>query len=183
MLRLDNNSQEQPSFWESVLPPELFQMNEELTEVDRLLNDDRFFAPFREKFDIRIGRPTTAVATYLRLMYLKYRYQLGYEALVKEVKDSFAWRRFCHLSLDEKVPDSTTLIKLTHRYGEETVKALNAALVLKLKADKVVRGKKLRLDTTVVESDVHYPTDTGLLNDGIRVVSRIVGKLKKARAQ
>jgi IS5 family transposase len=99
---------------------------------------------------------------------------------VKEVKDSLAWRRFCHLSLDEKIPESSTLIKLTHKYGGETVKALNAALVLKLKESKVVRGKKLRIDTTVVESDIHYPTDTGLLNDGIRVVSRFVGKLKKA---
>jgi transposase, IS5 family len=113
-------------------------------------------------------------------MYLKYHYQLGYEALVKEVKDSFAWRRFCHLSLDDKVPDSSSLIKLTHKYGEETVIALNTALMLKLKESKVVRGKKLRLDTTVAEADIHYPTDTGLLNDGIRVISRVVGKLKKA---
>jgi IS5 family transposase len=179
MLRLDNDSQEQPSLWEFVLPPELFQMNEELTQVDKLLNDERFLTPFKAKFGTNIGRPTTAVATYLRMMYLKYRYQLGYEVLVKEVKDSFAWRRFCHLSLEEKVPDSTTLIKLTHKYGEETIKALNEALVLKLKESKVVRGKKLRIDTTVVESDIHYPTDTGLLNDGIRVVTRVVARLKK----
>jgi IS5 family transposase len=176
---MDNNSQEQPSFWESVLPPELFQMHEELTQVDKLLNDERFLAPFQQKFGTGMGRPTTAVATYLRMMYLKYRYQLGYEVLVKEVKDSFAWRRACHLSLDESVPDSTTLIKLTHKYGEETVKALNEALVLKLKESKVVRGKKLRIDTTVVESDIHYPTDTGLLSDGIRVITRAVTKLKK----
>jgi IS5 family transposase len=179
MLRLDNDSQEQSSFWESVLPPELFQMNEELTQVDKLLNDERFLVPFQQKFGTGMGRPTTAVSTYLRMMYLKYRYQLGYEVLVKEVKDSFAWRRFCHLSLDESVPDSTTLIKLTHKYGEETVKALNEALVLKLKESKVVRGKKLRIDTTVVESDIHYPTDTGLLNDGIRVITRAVTRLKK----
>jgi IS5 family transposase len=179
MLRLDNNSQEQPSLWETVLPPELFQMNEELTQVDKLLKDERFLAPFQQRFGTGIGRPTTAVATYLRMMYLKYRYQLGYEILVKEVKDSFAWRRFCHLALDERVPDSTTLIKLTHKYGEETVKTLNEALVLKLKESKVVRGKKLRIDTTVVESDIHYPTDTGLLNDGIRVVTRVVTRLKK----
>jgi IS5 family transposase len=179
MLRLDNNSQEQPSFWESVLPPELFQMNEELTRVDKLLADERFLTPFREKFSTGIGRPTTAVATYLRMMYLKYRYQLGYEVLVKEVKDSFAWRRFCHLSLDDTVPDSTTLIKLTHKYGDETVKALNEALVRKLKENRVVRGKKLRIDTTVVESDIHYPTDTGLLNDSIRVITRVVTRLKK----
>lgn len=178
MLRLDNDSQEQSSFWESVLPPELFQMNEELTQVDKLLNDECFLEPFQAKFGTKMGRPTTAVATYLRMMYLKYRYQLGYEVVAKEVKDSFAWRRFCHLALDEGVPDSTTLIKLTHKYGEETVKALNEALVLKMKERKVVRGKKLRLDTTVVESDIHYPTDTGLLNDGIRVITRVVTRLK-----
>jgi IS5 family transposase len=165
--------------WESVLPPELFQMNEELTRVDTLFDDERFFAPFRERFGTRMGRPTTAVATYLGMMYLKHRYQLGYEVLVKEVKDSFAWRRFCHISLDDRVPDSTTLIKLTHKYGEDTVRALNDALVLKLKEGKVVRGRKLRIDTTVVESDIHHPTDTGLLTDGIRVITRVVSKLKK----
>jgi transposase, IS5 family len=180
MLRLDNDSQERPSLWETVLPPELFQMNEELTRVDKLLDDERFFAPFREKFGTRMGRPTTAVATYLRMMYLKHRYQLGYEVVVKEVSDSLAWRRFCHLALDDRVPDSTTLIKLTHKYGADTVDALNDTLVLKLKEGKVIRGKKLRLDTTVVESDIHHPTDTGLLMDSIRVITRVVSKLKKA---
>jgi IS5 family transposase len=179
MLRLDNSSQQNPSLWELVLPPELFQMNEELTQVDKLLDDERFLAPFKERFDIRMGRPTTAVATYLRLMYLKYRYGMGYEVLVKEVSDSLAWRRFCHLALDDRVPDSTTLIKLTHKYGADTVHALNDALVLKLKEGKVIRGRKLRIDTTVVESDIHHPTDTGLLHDGIRVISRAVSKLKK----
>jgi len=179
MLRIDNSSQQNPSLWETVLPPELFQMNEELTQVDKLLDDECFFAPFLERFGTRIGRPTIAVSTYLRLMYLKHRYQLGYEVLVKEVSDSFAWRRFCHLDLGDRVPDSTTLIKLTHKYGEGTIKALNEALVLKLKEGKVIRGKKLRIDTTVVESDIHHPTDTGLLADGIRVITRVVSKLKK----
>jgi transposase, IS5 family len=179
MLRIDNSSRQSPSLWETVLPPEIFQMNEELTRVDKLLDDERFFAPFRERFGTRMGRPTTAVATYLRLMYLKHRYQLGYEVLVKEVSDSLAWRRFCHLALDDRVPDSTTLIKLTHKYGADMVRSLNDALVLKLKEGKVIRGRKLRIDTTVVESDIHHPTDTGLLNDGIRVITRVVSKLKK----
>jgi IS5 family transposase len=155
-------------------------MNEELTKVDKLLDDDCFFAPFRQRFGTTMGRPTTAVATYLRMMYLKQRYQLGYEVLVKEVSDSLAWRRFCHLDLGDRVPDSTTLIKLTHKYGADTVHSLNDALVLKLKEGKVIRGKKLRIDTTVVESDIHHPTDTGLLNDGVRVITRLVSKLKKA---
>jgi IS5 family transposase len=90
MLRIDNSSQHNPSLWETVLPPELFQMNEELAQIDKLLYDERFFAPFRDKFGTTIGRPTTAVSTYLRMMYLKHRYQLGYEVLVKEVSDSLA---------------------------------------------------------------------------------------------
>ena len=69
---------------------------------------------------------------------------------------------------------------LTHKYGEDTVRGLNDALVLKLKEGKVVRGKKLRIDTTVVESDIHHPTDTGLLMDGIRTITRVISKLKKA---
>jgi IS5 family transposase len=157
-------------------------MNEELTKVDRILDDERFLAPFWEKFRTRVGRPTIPVATYLRMMYLKRRYKLGYETLVKEVSDSFMWRRFCHLSVKDRVPDDTTLIKLTKKYGEDTLDELNDALVLKLKEEKVIRGKKLRVDTMVTEANIHYPTDTGLLADGVRVISRTVSKLKKAGA-
>jgi IS5 family transposase len=158
-------------------------MSDELAEVDRLLDDERFFAPFRERFHTRVGRPTIPIATYLRMMYLKRRYKLGYETLVKEVKDSFTWRCFCHLSLKDRVPDDTTLIKLTHKYGEDTVRDLNDALVLKLKEEKVIRGRKLRMDTTVTEANIHYPTDTGLLADGVRVITRTVVKLKKLGAE
>jgi len=101
MLRLDNA---RPSLWESVLPPELFEMSEELAKIGRILDDKRFFAPFVEKFYTRVGRPTTPVATYLRGMCLKRRFKLSYETLVKEVSDSFMWRRFCHLSLGDRVP-------------------------------------------------------------------------------
>ena len=107
-----------------------FEMKEELTEIDRILDDERFFAPFRKKFYSRVGRPTIPVAVYLRMMYLKHRYHLGYESLVKEVKDSFTWRHFCHLSLEDHVPDDTTLIKPTKKYGEDTLDALNDSLVL-----------------------------------------------------
>lgn len=170
---------DQPTLWESVLPPELFQMSEELAEVDRLLDDERFFAPFKERFFTRMGRPTVPVATYLRMMYLKRRYDLGYETLVREVKDSFTWRRFCRLSLEKRVPDSTTLIKLSRKYGEDTLRKLNEALVHKLKEKKVIRGRKLRMDTTVTEADIHYPTDTGLLADGVKVITLTVARIKK----
>jgi len=180
MLRLDN---EQPSLWESVLPPELFEMSEELTRIDRILSDERFFTPFLEKFYTRVGRPTVSVATYLRMICLKRRFKLSYETLVKEVSDSFMWRRFCHLSLKDRVPDDKTLIKLTKKYGEDTLDELNDALVLKLKEEKVIRGRKLRMDTMVTEANVHYPTDTGLLADGVRVITRTVTKLRKVGAE
>ena len=176
MLRL---RRDQPSLWESVLPQEMLILSAELTKIDALLSDERFFAPFRDRFSCGRGRPTVPVATYLRLMYLKRRYGLGYESLVKEVNDSFSWRRFCQLSFNEPVPDATTLIKLTHKYGEETVKSLNDTLVLKLKEERLVRGKKLRLDTYVIEADIHYPTDTSLLADGIKVITRAVAQVKK----
>jgi len=177
MLRL---RKDQPSLWESVLPEEVLKLSEELTRVDALLEDERFFAPFREEFYTRWGRSTVPVDTYLRMMYLKFRYKLGYKALVREVKDSFTWRRFCRLAFNDPVPDGTTLVKLTQKYGQTTVRALNEALVLKLKEEKVVRGRKLRLDTTVVEANIHYPTDAFLLGDGIRVITRAVKRIKKA---
>lgn len=102
--------------------------------------------------------------------------------LVKEVKDSFTWRRFCQLSLKDYVPDDTTLIKVTRKYGEDALDELNDTLVLKLKEEKVIRGRKLRMDTMVTEADIHYPTDTGLLADGIRVITHAVNKLKKVGA-
>jgi IS5 family transposase len=157
-------------------------MSEELAKIDRILSDERFFAPFVEKFYTRVGRPTTPVATYLRMMCLKRRFKLSYETLVKEVSDSFMWRRFCHLSIEDRVPDDKTLIKLTRKYGEDTLDDLNDALVLKLKEEKVIRGRKLRVDTMVTEANVHYPTDTGLLADEVRVITRTVSKLKKAGA-
>ena len=76
---------DQASLWESVLPPELLRLPDELARVDALLDDPVFFAPFVPFFDPRIGRPSTPMETYLRLMFLKFRYRLGYETLCREV--------------------------------------------------------------------------------------------------
>jgi IS5 family transposase len=80
------------SLWEAVLPAELRELPAELGKVDAILDDDRFLAPFRSRLTARTGRPTIPIETYLRLMYLKHRYGLGYETLCKEVADSFTWR-------------------------------------------------------------------------------------------
>jgi IS5 family transposase len=154
--------------FDSILPEELRKLPEELARVDELLSDPRFMEPFLKRFNTTTGRPTVPVAVYLRLMYLKFRHKLGYETVVAEVNDSFTWRRFCGIGFQQKMPDSTTLIKLTHKYGEETLEALHQLLITNLKERKIVRGRKIRLDGTVVAADVHYPTDMSLMADGLR---------------
>jgi IS5 family transposase len=87
MLRTRND---QPTLWESVLPQEVLRLPAELARVDVLLDDERFFAPFRGYLDLTFGRPSIPVETHLRLMFLKVRYRLGYESLCAEVTDSSA---------------------------------------------------------------------------------------------
>jgi transposase, IS5 family len=166
------------TLWEALLPEEARRLPAELTAVDAYLDDERFLAPWRTLFDRRLGRPSVPIDTLLRLLYLKHRYQLGYERLCKEVSDSIGWRRFCRIGLDRPVPHPTTLIKLVRRTGPDVVEQLNAALVAKLTADKLLRARKLRVDTTVVEADIDYPTDADLLEHAVRKLGGLVRRLK-----
>jgi IS5 family transposase len=168
------------SLWESVLPDELRQLPDELRKVDDLLDDDRFLAPFRARLTSRTGRPTIPVETYLRLMYLKHRYGLGYETLCREVSDSFTWRRFCRIALDARVPDPTTLMKLTRRLGPELVEELNAEVLSLAVQRRVLRSRRLRVDTTVVESDTRYPTDSGLCAHAVSRLTRLAQRITAA---
>ncbi len=170
---------EQVSLWEAVLPPELLRLPDELARVDALLDDEVFFGPFEPFFDPRIGRPSTPMEVYLRLMFLKFRYRMGYETLCREVSDSFTWRRFCRIPFDGAVPHPTTLMKLTTRCGSTAVDGLNRALVAKAVQAKVVRTNRVRADTTVVPANVAYPTDSGLL---ARAVGRIGANVKRIQA-
>src|SRR4051812_22841394 len=119
------------SLWEAVLPEEVLRLPEELARVDALLDDPVFFAPFTPFFDPRLGRPSTPMEVYLRLMFLKFRYRLGYETLCREVADSITWRRFCRIPIDARVPHPTTLMKLTTRCGTAAVDGCNEALLAK----------------------------------------------------
>lgn len=177
MLKLNHN--ERKDLFEGLYDPRLFELSNELKEVDRMLNDPELLKPFQEKFNTKRGRPTVPVATYLRLMYLKERYQFGYESLVEEIIDHIKWRKFCQIPLDKTVPEATTLIKLTQKYGPELISSINERLLQGLKKQKIIKGKKLRMDTTVVESNIHYPTDAGLLSDAVRKITKIVKDIKK----
>jgi transposase, IS5 family len=179
MLRTRNV---QPSLWESVLPEICLRLPAELERVDTWLDDERFFAPFVPFFDPRIGRPSVPMETYLRLMFLKHRYRLGYESLCAEVADSISWRRFCRIDIDAKVPHPTTLMKITTRCGEQAVVELNDAVLAKAVAAKLVKTGKVRADTTVVSANVEYPTDSGLLARAVVKIGRLVRRVKAAGA-
>jgi transposase, IS5 family len=171
---------EQPSLWEAILPDELRRLPAELARIDELLDDPVFFTPFVPFFDPRIGRPSTPMETYLRLMFLKFRYRLGYESLCREVSDSITWRQFCRIGIDQKVPHPTTLMKLTTRCGSAAVDGLNEALLAKAVEAKVVRTAKIRVDTTVVPANVAYPTDSGLLAKAINRIGKTAKRIKAA---
>jgi transposase, IS5 family len=164
---------DRPSVRESRLPAELLRLPEELARVDALLDDPAFFAPFAPHFHPLIGRPSTPVECYLRLMFLKFRYRLGFESLCAEVSDPVSWRRFCRIPLDGKVPHPATLMKLTTRCGEEAAAGLNEALLAKAAGQKLLRTARLRAGTTVIGANVACPADPGLL-------AKAVGKLVRA---
>src|SRR5664279_4982983 len=139
-----------------------------------------FFAPFGPFFDPRVGRPSTPMETYLRMMFLKFRYRLGYESLCAEVTDSITWRRFCRIPLDGTVPHPTTLMKLTTRCGTAAVEGCNEALLAKAADAKLLRTTRLRADTTVVPANVAYPTDSGLLARAVRRIAATGRRIQAA---
>ena len=181
---------DQVSLLEAVLPPELLRLPDELARVDELLDDPAFYAPFAPFFDPRVGRPSTPMEAYLRWMFLKFRYRLGYESLCREVADSITWRRFCRIGLDGQVPHPTTLMKLTTRCGSAAVDGLNEALLAKAAEAKLLRTNRIRVDTTVVPANVAYPTDSGLLrtrsaagrDEAQATVQRVTGELAELAA-
>lgn len=168
--------------WWRGLPEQARNLPAELSHVDCYLDDERFVEPWRSVFTERRGRPSVPVETLLRMLYLKHRHQLGYESLCREVSGSLTWRRFCRIPLAEPVPHPTTLVKVVRRGGTGLVEQLNAALLSKLVEDKHVGGRKLRVDTTVIEADIDYPTDADLLEHAVRKLSRLVSRIKAGGA-
>ena len=170
-------SHQQLSFGEGFIDPQLFELDDELKRVDELLSEREFLKPFEAVFDPTMGRPGTAVDVYLRMMYLKFRWGLSYEEVETEVRERLPWRHFCHLSLMETVPDSTTLIKLNQRFGEERIGTLNKKLVQHLVKTKSIKPRRIRIDSTTLEAHIIYPTDVGLIHQTVKTLTRTAGKL------
>src|SRR5688500_14671195 len=167
------------------LVPQLgLRFEPQLEQLDRLLDDDELLDLVRGDLARRHlrtrsrGRPSTPVEVILRMLVVMRLYGWSYAQAEYFVNDSLVLRQFCRVYL-EKVPDDTTLIRWANAIGPETLQALNDRVVQLARSLKVTRGRKLRVDTTAVEADIHFPTDGGLLGDGVRVVSRL---LRRARA-
>lgn len=161
-----------------------FTMDPVLAELDRLLDDDLVFrkvkADLAKRFPHTLtdGRPSAPVEVILRLLVVKHLYTWSYEATEFWVNDSLSLRQFCRIYL-ETVPDDTALIRWANLIQPDTLHSLLDHMTRLARTLKVTRGRKLRMDGTVVETNVHYPTDSSLLTDGVRVLSRT---LKKAQA-
>jgi IS5 family transposase len=156
----------------------------QLEQLDRLLDDDEIVDRLRADMARRSprsrsrGRPSTPVEVVLRMLVVMRLYGWSYAQAEYFVNDSLVLRQFCRVYL-ERVPDDTTLIRWANTVGPETLGALNDRVVQLARSRKVTRGRKLRVDTTAVETNIHFPTDSGLVGDGVRVVSRL---LRRARA-
>jgi transposase, IS5 family len=156
----------------------------ELAQLDQLLDDDELFKLL--KADLvkrypnsgRLGRHSTPAEVILRMLVVKRLYGWSYEQTERFVSDSIVLRQFCRLYL-EPVPDDTTLIRWANTIGPKTVASFNDRTVELARSLKVTRGRKLRVDSTVVETNVHHPTDSRLLSDGVRVISRLLRRAKR----
>jgi IS5 family transposase len=169
----------------ALVPKLLCDFEPVLRELDRLLEDDTIFRRIKADLarrapnSLSLGRPSTPVEVILRLLVVKRLYGWSYEAVEHFVSDSLVLRQFCRVYL-EKVPDDTTLLRWANFIEPETLVALNERVVALARGLKVTRGRKLRVDSTVVETTIHHPSDSSLLGDGVRVLSRLLRRAKTA---
>lgn len=179
------------TLWESLLPAEVKMLPDDLAALDELLADGALLAPFRAHWEREIaagvhrlglseGRPSIPMETYVRLMVLKHRHGWGYESLVAEVADSWHLRRFCLLDLIEAVPDESTVRKLTRRLGTPVVEELIRGVIAKAVRERRFRARALRVDSTVAQADIRYPTDAALAGDAVRTLYAAAKRVRAA---
>jgi len=154
-----------------------------LLKIDALLDDGTFIELVQTTLEKRHpqsrtrGRKGTPAEVVLRLLVLKHLQHWSYATLEREVRANLIYRDFTRIG-GEAVPDAKTMIRLGQAVGPELVRQLHARVVQLARNERVVTGRKLRLDTTVVETNIHYPTDSSLLGDGARVLTRTMQQIQ-----
>lgn len=174
---------QQATLWEGLFAEEVAELWEPwMRVVDELLEDEKLLdavyeAQGKRHAQSRVrGRQQTPAEVALRMLILKHVRNWSYEILEREVRANVVYRSFCRVGM-EKVPDAKTLVRLGQVIGAETIAELQDRIVALAQERGVIQGRRMRVDTTVVETNVHYPTDSGLLSDGARVLTRAMKKI------
>jgi IS5 family transposase len=164
--------------------PELAgQTDPVLRQLDPLLDDEPLFQVVRADLIRRYphtgdhGRHSTPAEVILRLLVVQHLFNWSYPETVTRVADSLVLRWFCRVYF-QRVPDGTTLLRWAHTIQPATLTALLDRVSVLATQVKVTKGRKLRVDGTVVETTIHHPTDSSLLTDGVRVLSRVIRRSK-----
>ena len=165
------------------VPGLTIKMSPELTVIDQVLDDDELFCMIRDDLGQRYpktlsaGRKSTPVEVILRMLAIKHLYDLSYEQIVLQVADSLVLRQFCRVYL-QATPDQSTLCRWANLIQPQTLQAFNRRIMNLAIDSKLTRGRKLRMDGTVVETAIHHPTDSRLLADSVRVLGRTLTRAK-----
>lgn len=173
----------QMNFAEGLIAEEVSDLWEDwMRQVDQVLTDPELLNTVYEALARRWpqsrtrGRKGTPAEVVLRLLLLKHIRNWSYAILEREVRANLVYRQFTRVGA-ERVPDAKTLGKLGLALGPEIIEKIHQRVVAIAQEKKIVQGRKLRVDTTVVETDIHYPTDSSLLGDGVRVLTRTMKQI------
>jgi IS5 family transposase len=156
-----------------------------LRRIDTQLEDEAVIEVVAQALEARWpqsrrrGRPGTPAEIVIRMLILKHLFDWSYDDLEHEVRANLVYRAFTRIDADE-VPDAKTILKIAGALGPEVVEQLHRQVVEVAKRAGVTRGRRFRIDTTVVETNVHYPTDSTLLQDGVRVLTRTMRRASAA---
>jgi IS5 family transposase len=181
---MTRRKQGQRVLWEGMIDEDVRALWEPwMIQADRLLEDeelvDRVYEAQGERHphSATKGRSQTPAEMVLRLLLLKHVRNWSFDTLEREVRMNLCYRDFTRIGMG-KVPDAKTLARIAQSLGAEVIAELHRRLVEIAQEEGVIQGRKLRVDTTVVETNIHYPTDSSLLGDGARVLTRTMKKIE-----
>ena len=173
----------QRSFGDGLIAEEVKDLHEEwMKHADRVLGDKQIVAAIYEALAKRHpqsrtrGRPGTPAEVVLRLLVLKHMRNWSYGVLEREVRANLVYRDFTRVG-GTKMPDAKTMGRWGVAVGPVVVKQIHERIVQIARDHRVAQGRRMRVDTTVVETNIHYPTDSSLLGDGVRVLTRTMKKI------
>ena len=153
-----------------------------MRHADAILADEELFEAVHHALQQRRphsrtrGRRGTPAEVVLRMVRLKHIRDWSFADLEREVRGNLVYRECTHIGA-AKVPDAKTLGRLAQALGAEVIEKIHARIVALAQSHGVVPGRRMRVDTTVVETNIHDPTDSGLLADGVRVLTRLMKKV------